>query len=84
MYVGESLTDRERDAFQGHLTSAFVICQRRRQVKAGEERGVDDLTKLPRDELLHNFLNFENRIYFVQLSVFNLTFPLITLTPKVV
>ena len=57
MCVGESLTDRERDAFQGHLTSAFVICQRRRQVKAGEERGVDDLTKLPRDELLHNFLN---------------------------
>ena len=55
MCVGESLTDRERDAFQGHLTSAFVICQRRRQVKAGEERGVDDLTKLPRDELLHKF-----------------------------
>ena len=54
MYVEESLTDRERDAFQGHLTSAFVICQRRRQVKA-EEEGVDDLMKLPRDELLHNF-----------------------------
>ena len=61
MCVGECLTDRERDAFQGHLTSAFVICQRRRQVKAGEERGVDDLTKLPRDELLHNFQIAEHR-----------------------